>query len=515
VPGVRVLLWHGWLLEGSGSNVYAARTAEVLRADGHDVALVCQEPHPERYAWIDAWGRLAAGGPSSVVPNPAASPSARGGRCVLLRPTIGRLLPVFVIDEYEGFEVRRFLDLADGELDAYLDANVEALRALADGWAPDAVVAGHAVPGGAIARRAFGAGRYAVKVHGSDVEYAIRPQDRYRALASEGLDAAATVVGASADVLRRCEELLGPIAAPTEVVPPGVDAATFRPRERGAALGEAAAALDDAASEAALGRPAALDGDVRAALRARDADALDRFSSAYDQRVPDPGAASALRALAGRRGPLVGSFGKLIPQKGVEHLLVGARLAASPSEVLVVGFGLHREWLAALDAAIHDGDADALGWLRGRGVVPPDVDLGRLAAAGAAASPAVFTGRLDHRFAPAVVAAMDVLVVPSVLEEAFGMVAAEGAAAGAIPLVARHSGLAEVAAALEDDVGRPGLCSYEPGDGAVRALARGLDRLLALDVEERRVLRSAVAAAAASRWSWRTTAARLLAAAGS
>jgi hypothetical protein len=45
---MRILLWHGWLLEGSGSNVATARVAERYRAAGHDVLLVCQERHPER-----------------------------------------------------------------------------------------------------------------------------------------------------------------------------------------------------------------------------------------------------------------------------------------------------------------------------------------------------------------------------------------------------------------------------------------------------------------------------------
>ena len=40
-------------------------------------------------------------------------------------------------------------------------------------------------------------------------------------------------------------------------------------------------------------------------------------------------------------------------------------------------------------------------------------------------------------------------VVPSIFPEAFGMVAAEAAAAGSPPLVARHSGLAEIADGLE------------------------------------------------------------------
>jgi glycosyltransferase involved in cell wall biosynthesis len=124
-----------------------------------------------------------------------------------------------------------------------------------------------------------------------------------------------------------------------------------------------------------------------------------------------------------------------------------------------------------------------------------------------------FTGLLDHRYAPGALTAMDVQVVPSILEEAFGMVAAEGAAAGALPLVARHSGLAEVAAALETEVGTPGLFSFEPGEGAVHRLADGIDRLLSLPIEQRDDLRRAVSSFVTEHWTWGRTASRLLAAA--
>ena len=43
-------------------------------------------------------------------------------------------------------------------------------------------------------------------------------------------------------------------------------------------------------------------------------------------------------------------------------------------------------------------------------------------------------------------------MAPSTFPEAFGMVAAEGAATGALPVVARHSGLAEVSSALAERV---------------------------------------------------------------
>src|SRR3990170_3409816 len=194
---MRILIWHGWLLEGSGSNVAAARLSEVFRVAGHDVLLLCQEGHPERYPWIDASGTVGSGGVSDLRPNPSAS--GRAGRCVLLRPEIGRLLPVFVVDEYEGFDVKAFVDITEDELDAYLERNVGALRAAAGWHRPDVVLAGHAVPGPAIARRALGPGTYIARIHGSDLEYAVRQQERYRALAVEGLGAARAVTGPTAE----------------------------------------------------------------------------------------------------------------------------------------------------------------------------------------------------------------------------------------------------------------------------------------------------------------------------
>ncbi|MGZ5354113.1 MAG: glycosyltransferase [Actinomycetota bacterium] len=501
---MRILLWHGWLLEGSGSNIYTARVAETFRAQGHDVVLLCQEAHAERYRWIDATGTVDAAGVSDLVPNAA---DAAPGRCILLRPRIGRLLPVFVLDEYEGFDVKRFVDLTDAELDAYVGANADALRTAAAWHGAEVVIAGHAVPGGAVARRAIGPGRYTTKIHGSDVEYAIRVDERYRALAAEGLPAAVAVTGSSEDVLRRCAELVPGFERIRHVVAPGVDVDDFRPRPRREAL-EDAARLLDADPGTSGGRPSDLDADVERALEDRDAGALDALAARYDQAAPDREAASRLRALATHEGPVVGSFGKLIPNKGVAGLLLAAQTAARRSHVLVVGFGTHREWLEALALALRAGDADAVAWLAERiGVGAP------VTTSGDGDAPVTFTGRLDHRYAPGAIAAMDVLVVPSILQEAFGMVAAEGAAAGALPLVARHSGLAEVAGALEADVGRPGLFSFEPGDGVVGAIAEGLDRLLGLGDEERRELRRAVSAFVAGTWSWRNTADRLLSAA--
>jgi glycosyltransferase involved in cell wall biosynthesis len=497
---MRVLLWHGWLLDGSGSNVYTARIGEDLAARGHDVVLMCQEGHPERYPWIDAVGVVDGDGI-------AGAPAHGAGRCVLLRPDIGRLLPVFVLDEYEGFDVRRFVDLTDEELGRYLSLNGAALRTTASWHRPDVVIVGHAVPGGVIARRALGPRSYVVKVHGSDVEYAMRPQARYRELAREGLVDALAIAGGSEDVLRRCAELVPAIEEISHVVRPGVDTHRFRPRGRRESLLDAAERLGRDPRTAG-GRTASIDAQVARASDARDAEALERLPLTYDQTVADPGAAGILRRVAGRDRPLVGYFGKLIPQKGVDLLLVALTRARSRPDALVIGFGLERERLAALELALRSGDADAVRWLlRVIDVQLDEDDVGALPLR----SEVAFVGRLDHRYAPEALAALDVIVVPSILDEAFGMVAAEGAAAGALPLVARHSGLAEAAGALESHVGSPGMFSFEPGRGAAVRIADGIDRLLAIPPSERREIGASLAAFVRREWSWRRTADRLLA----
>jgi glycosyltransferase involved in cell wall biosynthesis len=298
-------------------------------------------------------------------------------------------------------------------------------------------------------------------------------------------------------------------------VSPGVDVDAFRPRSRAEALRETAALLARD-PDVARGRSGRIGTEVVRALERRDAKRLDALAGEYDQAVPDADAAERLRALAAREGPVAGYFGKLIPQKGVERLLAAARGSAADPAVLVVGFGTHREWLEALAVALRSDDAAALGWLA-RTMAPPEdpAQIAEVVPGAAGPFDVTFTGRLDHRYAPGALAAMDVLVVPSVMDEAFGMVAAEGAAAGALPLVARHSGLAEVARALEAAVARPGLFSFGPGPDAVANLRRGLDRLLLLPLGEREELRREVVAFVAREWSWRRTAERLLEAAGS
>ena len=90
------------------------------------------------------------------------------------------------------------------------------------------------------------------------------------------------------------------------------------------------------------------------------------------------------------------------------------------------------------------------------------------------------------------------------------MVAAEAAAAGCPPLVASHSGLAEVARGLEAEypLEHRELAAFTSGDSA--ELREKLAALLGLPAAERAEIRAAARRAAVERWSWARVADQLL-----
>src|SRR5918999_5866826 len=118
----RIVLWHGYLLTGSGSNIYTAAIAREWRTAGHDVLLLCQERDAHRFDFVDLAGDFS---PDNESWSLAQTGVPQGpGRCTVVRPHIGGLLPVYVLDAYPGYEVKRFVDLSDAELERYTRDNV-------------------------------------------------------------------------------------------------------------------------------------------------------------------------------------------------------------------------------------------------------------------------------------------------------------------------------------------------------------------------------------------------------
>jgi glycosyltransferase involved in cell wall biosynthesis len=409
---MRILLWHGYLLGGTGSNVYTRALAREWSREGHEVVVFSQERHPELYD---------IGGAEHV------------------RPEIGGVLPVFVLDRYEGLEARLVQDFSREERERYVDLNAAALR---ERLPADLVFANHVVLGGPVA--ASSGAMYRIKAHGSELEYSMRGNAELSAWGRDALAAADAVFVGSEHIREVLEQVVGHVGRVVEV-PPGVDVDAFRPLPREEAL---ARLLGEARRDPPNPRNA-------------------------NERLPDAGNAERFEAFFTDDSPVVVYFGKLIYNKGVQLLLEA--MGDLDARTLVVGFGDYRAELEA--------------------IAPPGT---------------LFTGALEHRHLAPLLPLCDVAVVPSIFPEAFGMVAAEAAAAGVPPLVARHSGLAEVAAGLEEEypAERAPLASFSNGD--VADLRDKLAALLALPDEDRAALGETARRAAVSRWSWASVARRLL-----
>jgi glycosyltransferase involved in cell wall biosynthesis len=407
---MRIVLWHGYLLGGTGSNVYTRALAREWSRAGHDVVVLSQEPHPELY-------------------------DLGGARHV--RPEIGGVLPTFVLDRYEGLEAKLLPELTQEERDRYVELNAAAVRAELPA---DLVFANHVLLGGPVG--AASGARYAVKAHGSELEYAMRGNPELQAWGRESLSDAAAVFVGSQHIRQVLEEVVGHVDNVHEV-PPGVDIDQFRPVPRDVAL---AALLEEARRDP---------------------------PNQGNERLPDEGNAERLAEFLAADEPTVVYFGKLLYNKGV-HLLLEA-LRDLDARAVIVGFGDYREELERL--------------------APPRT---------------LFTGPLEHRHLVHLLPLADATVVPSIFPEAFGMVAAEAAAAGSPPLVARHSGLEEIAEGLEAEYAPEyrHLTSFATGD--VADLTAKLRELLSLPEEEHARIGAAARSAVEQRWSWSRIAERLL-----
>jgi glycosyltransferase involved in cell wall biosynthesis len=213
--------------------------------------------------------------------------------------------------------------------------------------------------------------------------------------------------------------------------------------------------------------------------------------------------------------------GKLIVSKGVDLLVAAWPLIhrANPgARLLLVGFGAYEMGLRALVTALGEGDLDSARYIAEAGreleggeaerldyladflALPP---RGYEEAARNAAGTVSFSGRLEHDEVARVLPACDAMVVPSTFPEAFGMVAAEGAASGVLPVCAGHSGLAEVTAVLAEEVPAvSGFISFGLGSGAIADLGSSVNRWLALETAERAELGRNIAECADRNWSW-------------
>ena len=471
-----ICILHGYLLEGSGSNLWTRCVVESLCLEGHTVQLVCQEPYPDRYDCIgEAWRYHEDGRAEQMFTRDVPYP----GRCIMHKPQLGHTLPVYVWDKYDEYpNVVPMVNLSDAEIESYIERNVDVVRQVVETRGVTAMHANHAVLMSVVAQRvsAQTGVPFAIMPHGSALEYAVKPDARFHAYATSAFNDARHIFVHGEEMRSRVATILPGVTdldAKFSVLPLGVHTAQFAPvpRER---RREKMGRFWNAISELPRGRqPGQLDEMLERVQAASDTDGLRAAltSIPYETKAPDADLEEKLQEVDWEHDAVLLYVGRLISAKGVQSGLAALPLILAQDSgvrLLLVGHGPLREPMEAFVWALEhgdralverivecgrllEGDPDGAGGSQALGKVKwffEDLDARgeldayfELAKKHVRSDRVIFTGYLTHHELEHLFPCCDAGIFPSIVKEAGPLVFLEALASGCFPLGTYFGGM--------------------------------------------------------------------------
>ncbi|MCB0405057.1 MAG: glycosyltransferase family 4 protein [Bdellovibrionales bacterium] len=456
---------HGYLLEGSGSNIWTRNICEALARAGIPAALICQERHPERYPFIETSTVHGATGKSVEARKDTPYP----GKIALHRPEIGKTLPVFVRDKYEGFDkVTPIIELSDKRLEAYVERHVEVLSSLVKRHGITTLLANHAVLMPTVAQRVHKKTgiAYSVVPHGSAIEYAVRLDGRLHAMAAAALTHATHVFCVSEEMKTRLQQLFASVPKLSGKFRPisvGVDTRLFKlvpENERQSAK----SALGKLFKELPAGKTRQqreLSDSLSDDSSYENYTTIVKKAGQYSVKGVDTDASSAIQDIPS--GPTLLFVGRLIAAKGPQCLfwaLPHLFNVVPELRIVIAGQGPLREPLECYLSALQRGEQslaeNILHWgVPGEPANPyfkasrdfldkmSEADRTKYFTLGRKIPQdrVTFTGLLGHRELAALYPLCDVAVFPSLVPEAGPMVFLEAMASGCFPMGTNIAGI--------------------------------------------------------------------------
>ena len=445
-----IALLHGYLLEGSGSNLWTRSMVSSLCRNGETVHLVCQENHPEIYDFV---AEARAYHPDGTVETLLSRDVITSGRCILHKPVLGRMLPVYVPDRYEEFDrVVPMIQLPDDEIEEYLRRNIAVVRRVVAENDIHALHANHAVLMPQVAQPvAEEAGiPFSVMPHGSALEYAVKKDPRFHRRAAHSFQAADRIFTIGPEIRTRVRDIFSDLD------------------------------LDDRMVDLNLGVDTRMFETVPPDLRARSIHRLKevlqgvkRGEGEGEDKMPAAGLEDDLGTVDWGRDPVLLFLGRLIAAKG-PHAVVAAfpevLRQAPDARLIMVGHGPLRTVLEEMVRTLADGDRAAFEALLdearpGAEAGMPEIrafleslddsardDYFANAAARLTTDRVIFAGYLRHRELQYLFPCCDAAVFPSVVKEAGPLVFLEALSCGVLPLGTDFGGMAESLKAIADVV---------------------------------------------------------------
>ena len=449
---MHLIILHGYLLQGTGSNIYVANIARAWARQGHAVTVVCQDLQAQNLPFITEYIAPGEQLPTQAPPD---------GTIRVVVPEINRLLPVYVLDKYEGFEVKRIQDMSEDEIETHIRLTARVLRQVAKQPA-HSILANHVLLSPVIAKRALEnlPIQYDVKIHGSAVEYSLVPHPELMNYAIEGLRHARTIFTGTRYVRDRVTDVFATyretlrLQDKLQIVSPGMDPELFNladdfSQHESRFLENVKRMQHLNPDGRRQGRIEVLPLEPAASLHQRLVD----LGNTYDQRAVDADLLQKWKQLR-EDEPIILYFGKFLAAKGVGELLATVPLILQKipqAKFIFVGFGTNREHLEGMIHSLHSGDFEAFVAYARAGDFVEAIDFNKYfrKLSITEMEHILTTGFLDHEALRFLLPLASLTIIPSKWPEAFGMVAVEAMAAGVFPLCNYHAGLRDVVDAVE------------------------------------------------------------------
>jgi glycosyltransferase involved in cell wall biosynthesis len=511
---MKIGLFHGYNLTGSGSNEFTRYLARTFLAQGHTVHIVCREYQPEKIDYIGQLWQWDRDGQCEI----SELNAHYADTCIVHQIPTGDVYPVYVTDKQRTGRVKEFIDLTDAELDYYKALNHTVLTNIFNRIDIDILHTNHLVMQPSLAAEPCKAHNipFIIYPHGSAIEYTVKKDPRYQAEARQAIVACQGLIIGNQEVTDRIcglfPDLKDLILAKTTIVGVGVDTQLFKPtsksrrRERIAAFSK----LDSV--QQPQGKSPQLVASLYQQLQQDHYSAIDDYGDAYVHNSVDTDIREKLAAIDLSQ-PVIIFVGALTVGKGLQSLI-----AALPAvyrhhpgtQLVIVGAGKFREVLEALIYALANNDQSLLSYLtttRFNGEQSGDAalwqDLRYYFAhlddardyyqwANQLLKQVIFLGRLDHHQLSHIFPCADLAVFPSVIPEAYPLVLMESLANGVLPLVSYFSGFKDGVDELEEHLGKEWVSSMRlPIDRETRInmmasnIALLLDKLNSCDISDK------------------------------
>ena len=477
---------HGYLLEGSGSNIWTRSIVKSLCENGEIVHLVCQENRPENYDFIAECHHYSDD--STKITLKRSVPYS--GKCIMHKPLLGKTLPVYVWDKYEEFSnVVPMIDLSDSEIEDYLTLNTKVVLKVASDYGITSLHANHAVLMSIVAKRVkeYASIPFAIMPHGSAIEYAVKKDKRFLILAQGAFESADKIFVVSEEMKNRVARIFESIPNLEQKMTRlnlGVNTDLFKPiipESRYNNIKELCKKIKNTSRGKAITQSIHLQNHLSSNLQYGEFNKILSSVTTYATKLPDFDIEEKLEKVDWNNDKIILFVGRLISSKGIQSIVFALpwiMYRHPKTRLIIVGHGPLREILESLLWALEYNDKELveklISWEHLTEANPDNTNYFEevlsfykklkegnelnsyfeIASKYIRPDRIIFTGYLEHEELRYLFPCCDVAIFPSVVMEAGPLVFLESLASGCFPMGTYFGGMAKSIDSISDRIPR-------------------------------------------------------------